>query len=84
MSNVRSSGTNVSASEKCWLPVPRRPSTFHVSSMSVCPASTSIASVAGLPSGRCSGTPSRTTTQLPNRRSQRWHPLANGQRPCTR
>ena len=64
------------SARKWWLPVPHRPDTVQVSSITTCSgASTAI---------RICGTPSTTPSmQLPNSQSACSHPLAKLQRPLT-
>ena len=59
-----------------WLPVPRSPATFHVSTMR--------ASVAGKSIMRACGAPVPRTRQPPMSHAQCSLPDANGQRPATR
>ena len=66
-----------------WLPVPRRPDTFHVSITSTSAAGNSASRMSGRPSASILRVPSSITMQPPISQSQWSMPLANAQRPVT-
>jgi hypothetical protein len=83
VSAVWSSATNTSSSSKSWLPVPRMPRLYDVSSRRAWARGTKNVRTTGRPCGSVRGRSPSWTTAVANSHVQCGLPLANGQRPAT-